>query len=296
MILRIKFFTKKVIKSAYVIAVGLSGLGFLIRLATRRRKRLAILMYHKVTQDPGESYYCVTKSNFERQVKYLKSAFDIVSISDVRDYVTGKAELDKNSCCITFDDGYGDIYTQVLELAKKNGIPIAVGLVSDYVDKDKEFSWDKMFKLKDRKLLNWAQIRELLAAQAAFGSHSATHANLASLNDNELRYETVDSRRAIETMTGRVAFFFIYPFGASANIDLRVTEAVRKAGYAVALTSIWGWVRRDSDPYMLRRINVDGSDTMLTFKAKLSGVFDILGIFDSCPYEFARRIITNIFK
>lgn len=294
--LRLKFFLKKIIKISYIIIIELFGIGFLMRLINQKEKRLFILTYHKITDDQRESYYCVTKSNFNKQIEYLRERFDIISINDVIAYLEGRLQLGQMSCCITFDDGYKDIYKHVLPLLKKYKFPIAVGLVIDYIDKNKEFTWDKRFHLKDRELLGSHEIRELVRCGVSFGSHSANHMDLAKLNQGQLRYEVLSSKHAIENILNKETDFFIYPFGSLVNINQQVIEMVKEARYKIALTSIWGWVSRKNNPYLLKRINIDGSDNMLTFKAKLSGSLNLLSIFDSRIFEILRRINNYIFQ
>jgi peptidoglycan/xylan/chitin deacetylase (PgdA/CDA1 family) len=84
--------------------------------------RLSILIYHRVLphQDalfPNE----VDSLNFNRQMGWLKSCFNIIPLLDaVRSIKTGT--LPPRAACITFDDGYADNAEVALPILQKHGI------------------------------------------------------------------------------------------------------------------------------------------------------------------------------
>jgi peptidoglycan/xylan/chitin deacetylase (PgdA/CDA1 family) len=75
-------------------------------------RSLAILRYHAICGPEGYDYadphICVTPENFERQVAYLTSAYNVMRLEDAVRDLAAKRALPPNAVAITFDDGYAD--------------------------------------------------------------------------------------------------------------------------------------------------------------------------------------------
>ena len=67
---------------------------------------------------------------------------------------------------------------------------------------------------------------------------------------------------------GVKADFFAYPAG---RYDDRVEAATKAAGYKAAVTVDEGIARGRDDPFALKRVRVNASDTAVTLLAKLRG-------------------------
>lgn len=116
-------------------------------------------------------------------------------------------------------------------------------------------------------MMTWDQIREMRSAGHEIGSHSTSHPILPLVSDEELRHEIDQSRSLLEAQIDHEVRSFCYPNG---DYDERVSACVRKAGYELAVTTRYGINPRDSDPYSLRRIDLQsgyGKNTAGTFRA-----------------------------
>jgi len=99
-----------------------------------------------------------------------------------------------------------------------------------------------------------------------FGSHTVHHAVLPLLATQSAMMELSYSKIVIERNTGRRCDYFCYPHG---KYDARDARLVGVAGYRAATTEIPGWSRVSDNPYELRRVRVDGRDSMAAFSVKL---------------------------
>jgi peptidoglycan/xylan/chitin deacetylase (PgdA/CDA1 family) len=180
---------------------------------------------------------------------------------------------------ITFDDGYADNFTDALPLLRRYGCPALVFLPTDLVGSG-AFPWDPGGAPGTSAALSWDQAREMAASGIAFGSHSKTHPRLTHLEGRGLESELLDSKARIERETGTPAVFFAYPGGVSSP---QVADAVGRAGYTAAFTTVPGVVDRQSDRLALRRTEISASDPMPVFALKLSGALDVLTIKESEP-------------
>ena len=109
--------------------------------------------------------------------------------------------------------------------------------------------------------MDWDQIRMLLAAGMAIGSHSHSHPILSKLPDRcSIARELCESKIRIERHTGERCTAVSYPEGLAYALDERVYCAARQAGFSAGFTSIRGvngWPL--AQPLALRRIQIHHS-------------------------------------
>jgi peptidoglycan/xylan/chitin deacetylase (PgdA/CDA1 family) len=118
----------------------------------------------------------------------------------------------------SFDDGYAqDIHVaQILE----------------------RYGFTGTFFIPNKCELTPEEIVEL-SKKHNIGGHTVTHPqDLKLLNDEELDYEIGENRKWLQELTGQPIKDFCYPRG---RYDDRVIEAVKRAGYETARTTLIGW-------------------------------------------------------
>ena len=103
-------------------------------------KGLTILCYHRIRPDVESAEYLFDEgvlgpfqSEFERQVKWLKSNFDILSESELLGLIS-KPLLSKRGVAITFDDGYRDNYELAYPVLRAYGAPAIFFLCPGLID------------------------------------------------------------------------------------------------------------------------------------------------------------------
>ena len=104
--------------------------------------------------------------------------------------------------------------------------------------------------------MSWSQLRELVRTGHEVGSHTLSHAILPLVDDDQLEHEIVASKARLEAELGVVCESFCYPNG---DRDARVEDAVRRAGYARAVTAEWGPNRPGTDLLRLTRCDMHGA-------------------------------------
>lgn len=105
---------------------------------------LLVLNYHRIGT-PGDSpwdhdLWSCTQEEFDWQVRYLKSHFDIISPSDL-----DQVSLDSRDrfVMITFDDGYRDNYEMGFKVLKSHGVPATFFLATGFLDQPHLSWWDE---------------------------------------------------------------------------------------------------------------------------------------------------------
>ena len=104
------------------------------------------------------------------------------------------------------------------------------------------------------------QVRALHDAGMEIGAHTVRHPILSSISTAESEHEIVASRDRLSAIIGGPVRSFAYPNGKP-GVDYRRehVEAVRRAGFTVAVSTVWGAAGVKDDPWQLPRVGF--SDT-----------------------------------
>jgi len=123
--------------------------------------------------------------------------------------------------------------------------------------------------------LTWSQVREMaVSGWASFGAHTMHHPILANLSDPaEVHREVTECRTVLEQHLGHPTRIFAYPVGKPEHIGEVGLKSVQDAGYAWAVTTLYGTNSSQSDPHQLRRVAGDVSRHWLVMAAETSGVW-----------------------
>src|SRR5947209_11332665 len=101
------------------------------------RPGILIVNHHRVGDASKTRFdrdvFSASADAFDRQLKYFKRNFNIVSGQELEDLVFGKKPLRHTHIAITFDDGYRNDYTTSFQVLKANDCTAAVFLFQDYV-------------------------------------------------------------------------------------------------------------------------------------------------------------------
>lgn len=228
--------------------------------------RLPILLYHRVAPggSPATARYRVTPEAFEEQLRYLKDAgFHSVSLDEWAEAMAARRPLPCRAVAFTFDDGYQDFLAWAWPALRRHGFTATVFLVADRIGGTNQ--WDAGYG-ETLQLLTWPSIHRLRAEGVAFGSHALVHRALTTLPNAEAARVAARSKLILEKGLGAPVTAFAYPFGMS---DGAVRHFVGACGYRVALDSKGGRSPLLCNPLNLPRIEVEGSDGLEAFVAKL---------------------------
>ena len=229
-----------------------------------RLPALSILMYHSVSD--SDAFFAVAPKEFEQQMRYIRdSGFDSVCASEISERMqNGKLA---RTVCVTFDDGYEDVYTHAYPVLKSLGIQATVFLITNQIGGSYTNSEGRTFPLLRR-----GQIEEMRASGLVeFMPHGHTHRKLHGLTAYEQEKEITLSRDTVRNLTGSVPRVFAYPRGRTTPA---ITELLKQLGFSLALGVTSGLVRPASDAYNLPRNAVDARVDFREFKLKLSGAVE----------------------
>jgi peptidoglycan/xylan/chitin deacetylase (PgdA/CDA1 family) len=255
-----------------------------------------VLMYHHVADDRE-----VTPRQFERHLQYLKEkGYTTPTLAGLLRTLAGNGDGGRQ-VLITFDDGYADNWICAWPLLKKYGFRAVVFATTARLGSgaprptlaDGAASPDT---LTDERgpggFLNWRELAAMTDSGVfEAGSHTHTHRDFVKRSEySDLAWELEESARLIKEHTGVRPVSIGWPWGHHSK---SWEPAVRKAGYALAFTTVTGVNKPGCDPLYLKRIKVSRGDIAWfrnrLFLHTLPLVSDVYGKFYGLDRKLRRR-------
>ena len=272
-----------------------------------RSKRL-ILAYHGVIPDgalpDGEHSLFIAQCDFASQLDMLVDVADVAPLDRLDEEGDGRPRV-----AITIDDAYhGAVCHGVREIVKRR-LPATIFVAPACLD-GHVFWWDALASNDGRverairdyalreldgcgdRVRSWARRNSLVSSRpmSAYacaaslaelrtavgfpgikvGSHSWSHANLATLRSNDLDWEVTQSRAWLKSEFGDKAIdWFAYPYGLDSDA---ARQAVAAASYKGALRIDGGWHEASQvSPFGRPRYNVPAGLSVAGLKARVLG-------------------------
>lgn len=223
---------------------------------------LPILMYHYVRTPPSTKAdplgykLSVSPQDFGAQMSWLDvNGFNPIDFSDVRAYFAGARPLPPRPVVITFDDGYGDLYTTAFPILSAHHFKAVAYIVSNFVDR--------------QRYVTRAEVVEMDHSGIEIASHTVDHADLVRSPYWTVVYQVTQSKHWLEQLVGHAVLDFAYPSG---KFNAFTIAAVKQAGYDTAVTTLTSTVHSRSDRYTWTRVRVEGGETLAMFIANLGPV------------------------
>lgn len=111
------------------------------------RKKVLIIVYHGIIAN-GNTFHPFTLlslSDFERQIKFLKKHYTILSLKETVHLMQQKKKLPCRVAVITFDDGYYNNLTYALPILQKHQVPVTIFLTTGYIGTKKLLPIDQAY-------------------------------------------------------------------------------------------------------------------------------------------------------
>lgn len=217
-----------------------------------------VIMLHHVTDDAalnGLKPYSISRAAFTRLLDVLEEeGYVTTTFNDL--YTTkGKKVI------ITFDDCPKHLLDFAVPELQRRGMKAVFYMPTAYLGGKND--WDTAFGKPTVELMNEADIKHLSSIGMEIGSHSHWHVKLGDLPEEEVAENLQQSKKILESITGKNVISVAYPFG---SVPRNRDKLLGEAGYEYGLSIYSPFENR----YNVRRfIYHDGDDTA-RLKAKLS--------------------------
>jgi peptidoglycan/xylan/chitin deacetylase (PgdA/CDA1 family) len=282
---------KQLLKNGVYRAIGetVSSVGMVDGDAERT---LRVLMYHKVN-DFWPNPTAVPIAVFEEQMELLgELGYTPVSLDAVRNHYVGGVPLPPRAVLITFDDGYRDNLENALPVLRRHGYPAVVFVPIGFLDDIRPLPHEESLRLLGIRnpTLHWDELAELEAGGVRIESHGIGHRPLSDLDPAEATREIALSKLRLEERLGREVEAYAFVKGSLADYRPEHASLVQQAGYKLAFTSVSGANGPGTDPFRLRRYNIEPYPAR-TFELVLSGACDLIVVKDTVVGTHARRAL-----
>lgn len=215
-----------------------------------------ILEYHMVTEEPrpGAERYVVLPEDFAAQLDYLTAeGYTTITPQDYARARKGKQQLPEKPVILSFDDGYEDNHRVILPMLEERGMKAVFYVVTNDIGLPGYMTWDDLFDLERHGM--------------EIGSHTANHIPLTTLPPEKQREELHLSKLMLEWKGLKTIYSFSYPTGA---YDAGIVAMLAEEDYLTAVTGEAGLNNVETNPYLLRRVNIPSPHFGLTeFRLRL---------------------------
>lgn len=255
-----------------------------------------IINYHRFVRDYAgviDTEPTVTHlvSDFEKELKFLKRYFDVVSLDEVVAVLRAGKAFARPTIAITIDDGYCDNFELAFPLLKEHDVPVTIFLTAGLIGTTKRIWVDRLAEkifagngsfqekrlmyhtalsqLKDMPweagnhapgegqeplMLDWQQAREMAQQRISFGAHTMTHPILTNMPLEDAKQEILDSKKMIEKETGLKVRHFAYPNGRPKDFNESLKEYCKEIGFESISTCDFGSNKAAVDVWALKRV------------------------------------------
>ena len=242
-------------------------------------QRVPILVYHHVYPDDepslavtqaGRATGMIRLSEFRRQLAYIDDhGWEVVSTTQVVDWLAGRAPLAPKSLALHFDNGWLDAVTVSLPALHEHGMKATAYVITDGTAASSEGRTASVRTSTEgavaKPFVTWEQVGELLDAGWEIGAHTATHPRLADVYDAQgadaVRQEIEGSNDAYRRHLGFVPGHFAYPSGSrSEQTDELLSGYYRSLRlWEFAYPPVWRFTDRTTRASGLQCQNIDST-------------------------------------
>lgn len=248
---RLKELTEFIFAAFYVLFLYLSN----------KKPRRVVIYYHSIKKDDV--------IGFRKQMAYLAEKCSVVKPSRI---TTARADGAQFLVAITFDDAFVSVLENAVPVLKAFGLPVGISVPTGSLGSSPQWSIDDDCPDKNELIVSEQQVLELAKQGFEILSHTVSHRTLTELDDDGLRSEQADSKRAIEKIIGQEVLGISYPHGA---YNAKVCEVAEDTGYQLGFTIKPCTVDCSPSDLAIGRFSVSAGDSLIKFKFKVRGAYQV---------------------
>lgn len=240
---------------------------------SNKKPRRIVIYYHSVKKEAVQ--------RFQKQMKYLANECTVVKPQNIK---TAQANGTNHVVAITFDDAFVSVMENAVPILEMYNLPAGVFVPAGNLGKPPRWEILENCSDKDETVISKEWIAKLVNDGFEVFSHTVSHPLLTEIDDDRLRYELIESKKELERIIGNEVLGISYPHGA---LDAKVCKAAAQAGYRFGFTIEPHIVDDTTDDLQIGRFSVLPNDSLIKFKLKISGAYQVAG----CSRAIKRMIL-----
>ncbi|MGG3955357.1 polysaccharide deacetylase family protein [Bhargavaea massiliensis] len=240
--------------------------------------QIPILMYHHFEEE-GINSLTVHPKNFEEQMKAIKEeGYETITFGQLIAFLNHEGTLPEKPILITMDDGYESNYKYAYPILKELNMKAAIFLITSKIRREEEkhledglpnLSWEQIHEMSESGLIEFHSHTHDSHKKYMKGKKEVAYlagpivkenGELETQEEYEQRImnDLLLSKKLIEKNIGQPVTVLCYPYGAYSETSEKVAKEV---GFLATVTVNKGIISKGNSPFLLKRINVDGSYT-----------------------------------
>ena len=268
--------------------------------------QVCIFVYHRIADisfvDRRRDDWNVSPRRFEQQIKSLAESTEIIALNDLPERLAhlperlaqaGTRQHQKPLVCLTFDDGFANFLHQAVPILSRYDAPATLFVPTETIGADQPMPFDRWACDNQARTspdvwraADWNELERCLGHPGiSIGAHSHQHLNGLHCQKEQFVQEAGRSREILVDRFGpEKVSAYAYPYGSRrlGQVPSEYVQAVRDAGFRLAVTTDLGLADTESDLLELPRVEAHVMDGPAVVRAKACGA---LG-----PYYFTDRM------
>jgi len=221
---------------------------------------IPILMYHEiyrieefqVLKGLTNPAYNTEVSSFQKQMTWLyENNFKTFSVEEL---LSKNSTAGEKAICLTFDDGWVGNYRNAYPILKEKGFKATFFVATGLIGKPFYMTWD--------------QLAEMHASGMSIQSHSVSHRPLGTLNEKDLLFELLESKKIIEKSLSCEVRHLSLPHGHKGD---KIWALAEDMGYQSVCTSDVGFHVPGMPGPWIKRISVGDGISESQFRLMAQG-------------------------
>ena len=248
-----------------------------------------------------------SKKLFESCTKwFLKNGFHFISVHELNEILNSKLSFPKSAVLFTVDDGWKENENNIVSVADKYNIPVAIFISTNPVEKNEGYWWSYVSKgkhfinirdtvsslkkvpndyrlkiverlksiitLKDEAITIDNLKKICLSPNVTIGSHTLSHPILTMCSSEMSKNEIRNSKLKLENWLSKDVKYFAYPNG---EFSEREIIFLKESGYELAFSTVPKYITKDilPDKYILPRFDVLESVSITENICRMTGAW-----------------------
>jgi len=226
--------------------------------------------------------------NFEHHLQFYRQYFSNVSLDDLNNfYEINHWSKAKPGLLISFDDGLGSNYHIAAPLLEKYGFTGWFFIVPDFIScpefKQEEFArahYINYYKQEAEQMplaMSWEEIIDLDKRGHVIGSHTKTHLRMGEKSSKDkIGEEIIQSKLILQEKLGHEIDVFAWVGGEIKHYNPKTAQCIKQAGYKYSFMTNSALIHPTTDPFQMRRTEIEAWWPLDVVTFQLCGILDIL--------------------
>ncbi len=226
---------------------------------------LRVLMYHKISRDYSDTLTVKANDFYEQMLSLINEGYHFIHLSELNQVLKEGKSVRPKTVLITFDDAYVNNRELAAPILEKLNLKYSIFLPVGHLGKVN--SWDE----GREPLLSFEDLRKMKNRHVEYGLHSFHHRPYTEMSIIEVK---ADLKLCQDTLNREKIPFInslAYPYGIFPRNEEKsfFFDALKEVGIESAFRIGNGINLILNNPYELKRVDIQGSDSLDVFRLKV---------------------------